>query len=210
MKKTVPIIEEQLLVGKRTVEQDRVRVRSQVKEIPVEESVTLREEHLTVERRPVDRVVTDAVFDAFEEGTIRVTAQAEEAVVTKEARVVEEVVIRKDVGQRTEHITDTVRRTDVQVEQTGPSGALLNQEFGYYDNAFRADFNSNYSSNEITYDYYEPAYRYGYDLRTSDRYGKQTWVEIEPEVQHHWEERNPGTWETFKNAVRHAWQNVKN
>jgi stress response protein YsnF len=39
----------------------------------------------------------------------------EEAVVGKEARVVEEVTLRKDVGERTETVRDTTRRTEVKV-----------------------------------------------------------------------------------------------
>ena len=40
----------------------------------------------------------------------------EQAVVNKDARVVEEVGIHKDAGQRTETVTDKVRRTEVEVE----------------------------------------------------------------------------------------------
>jgi uncharacterized protein (TIGR02271 family) len=114
---TLPVIEEELSVGKRTVERGGVRVYSRVTETPVEETVQLREEHVTVERRPVNRAVTDADVSAFKEGTIEVTETAEEAVVAKQARVVEEVVVGKQVEERTETVRDTVRRTDVEVEQ---------------------------------------------------------------------------------------------
>ncbi len=77
----------------------------------------MREEHVTVERRPVNRAVSDADVSAFKEGTIEVTETAEEAVVAKQARVVEEVVVGKQVEERTETVRDTVRRTDVEVEQ---------------------------------------------------------------------------------------------
>jgi len=83
----------------------------------VQEQVTLREEHVTVERRPVDRPVTQADMSAFQQGTIEVTERAEQAVVAKEARVVEEVVVGKEATERTETIQDTVRRTDVDVEE---------------------------------------------------------------------------------------------
>ena len=42
--------------------------------------------------------------------------RGEEAVVSKETRVTEELVIRKDVEERTETVSDTVRRTEVEVE----------------------------------------------------------------------------------------------
>ena len=82
------------------------------------ESVSLRDEHVEVERRAVNPT-TEAGADAFRERTIEMTETDEEAVVAKDARVVEEVVVRKDVGQRTETVDDSVRRTEVDVEQLG-------------------------------------------------------------------------------------------
>lgn len=115
----IPVMEEQLNVGKREVERGGVHVRSRVVERPVEEAVRLREERVKVERRPVNRAVTDADLQAFREGTIEVRERGEEAVVSKQARVVEEVVVNKEVGERTETVSDTVRRTDVDVDETG-------------------------------------------------------------------------------------------
>ena len=111
----MPVVEEELKVGKRVVEQGRVQIYSHVMEMPVEEQVTLREEHVTVERRPVDRPVTSADMGAFQEGSIELTEYAEEPVVAKEARVVEEVVVGREVTEHTETVRDTVRRTDVEV-----------------------------------------------------------------------------------------------
>ena len=112
----LPIIEEQLRIGKRTVESGATRVRTNVTEKPVEETVNLREEHVTVERRPVDRAVGNAP-NAFQEGTIEVTEMAEVPVVSKEARVVEEVVVGKEVTEHTETVRETVKRTDVDVDE---------------------------------------------------------------------------------------------
>jgi uncharacterized protein (TIGR02271 family) len=113
----VPIVEEQLAVGKREVERGRARIHTRVIETPVQEQVTLREEHVTVERHAVDRPVTAADATAFREGTIEVTERAEVPVVAKEARVVEEVTIGKEATERTETVRDTVRRTDVDVDE---------------------------------------------------------------------------------------------
>ena len=115
----IPVAEEQLHVGKREVEHGRVRVRSYLVERPVEEQVSLREERVAVERRPVEGSTrTGAVSgDAlFQERTIEMDEKREEAVVSKEARVKEELVIKKDVNQRTETISDTVRSTEVDIE----------------------------------------------------------------------------------------------
>lgn len=113
----IPIVEEQIRVGKRDVERGRVRVRSYVVETPVSEQVSLREERVEVQRRAVDRPLTNA-DDAFREQTIEATESREEAVVSKEARVVEEVSIRKDAAEHVETVHDTVRRQEVEIEDT--------------------------------------------------------------------------------------------
>ena len=113
---TIKVMEERLRVGKREVAAGAVRVRSYVVERPVEEQVRLHEERVTVERHPVDRPVTGADAAAFQERTIEARAMSEEAVVGKEARVVEEIGIRKEATERTETVHDTVRSTKVEVE----------------------------------------------------------------------------------------------
>jgi uncharacterized protein (TIGR02271 family) len=119
---SIPIIEERLIIGKRETTHGRVRVRSYVVETPVEEQVTLHTERVDVQRRPVDRPLA-ADDDAFRERTIEATETSEEAVVSKEARVKEEVVVRKDAEERTQTVSDTVRRTEVEVDdQRGAAG----------------------------------------------------------------------------------------
>ncbi len=113
----IPVIEEELNVGKRTVDSGGVNVSTKVTERPVEETVSLRDEEINVERRPVDRDVREADLAAVKDGNFTVTEREEEAVVGKTARVVEEVVVGKDVTEKTETVTDTVRRTDVDVEK---------------------------------------------------------------------------------------------
>ena len=111
----IPVAEERLNVGKRDVSHGRVRVRSYVVETPVNEQVNLRDERVDVQRRPVDRTIGGAE-DAFKERTIEMEERSEEAVVSKEARVKEELVVKKNVEQRAETVSDTVRRTEVDVE----------------------------------------------------------------------------------------------
>jgi uncharacterized protein (TIGR02271 family) len=112
---SIPVVEERLRIGKRDVNNGRVRVRSYVIEEPVRESVTLRDERVDVERRPVDRAATTG-DDLFRERTIELEEHGEEAVVSKDARVTEELVLRKQATERTEEVSDTVRRTEVEVE----------------------------------------------------------------------------------------------
>jgi len=114
----IPVVEEDIHVGKRETSRGRVRIQSRVVERPVEEQVNLREERVHVERRPVSGTAQAGSLgsDAFQERTIEVEERGQEAVVSKEARVTEELVIRKDVEERTESVSDTVRRTEVEVE----------------------------------------------------------------------------------------------
>jgi uncharacterized protein (TIGR02271 family) len=115
----IPVIEESMDVGKRQVERGGVRVRTRVIERPVEQDVRLREERVHVERYPVNRPVTADDIRAFREGTVELRETVEEPVVRKQARVVEEVAINKQAGERTETVRDTVRETEVNVEETG-------------------------------------------------------------------------------------------
>lgn len=114
---SIPVVEENLQVGKRTVEKGGVRVRSRIIEKPVEETVRLREEHVIVDRHAVDRAATEADFDNFKEGSIEITERAEKAVVGKQARVVGEVEVGKTVEEHDKTITDTVRKTEVEVDE---------------------------------------------------------------------------------------------
>lgn len=113
----LPVIEEQLNVGKRVVQRGGVRIHTHITERPVEESVTLREENVTVNRRDVNREVSDADVANFKDGEFTVTTQGEEAVVGKQSRVVEEVVVGKNVTEHEETVSDSVKRTDVEVEE---------------------------------------------------------------------------------------------
>jgi len=106
----VPVVEEQLKVGKRAVGSAGIRIHNRVTEKPVAEQVRLREEQVRVERRPVDRPLSDA-DKAFRGESISVPVTREEA-----------VVIKKDVQERSETVRDKVRRSDVEVERTGTQG----------------------------------------------------------------------------------------
>jgi uncharacterized protein (TIGR02271 family) len=114
----IPVVEEQLQVGKREVEKGGVRIQTTQTDRPVQASVNLREEQVNVERHRVDRPATAADLNQpGRNAAIEVTATSEVPVVAKEARVVEEVVVNKDVKERTETVRDSVRKTDVKVEK---------------------------------------------------------------------------------------------
>jgi uncharacterized protein (TIGR02271 family) len=195
----VPVVEEELAVGKRKINKGGVKVSTKVTETPVEERVHLHEEHVEVHRRPATRAAT-AKDTAFREGTLELTETAEEAVVSKRARVVEEVVIKKEGRDKTQAVKDTVRRTDVDVIES-------DEGFDAHDIDFRAHHKRHFGKGGSTYESYAPAYRFGYDLAGDKRYAGD-WTTIEPEVRKSWEKSHKGTWEQFKDAVRHGWEKI--
>ena len=209
---TVPVVEEDIAIGKREVERGHVRIASQVTEQPVEESVRLREEKVTVERRPADRPATEADFAAAGKDVIEMTEKAEEPVVTKRARVVEEVVVHKDVTEHTETVRGTERRTDVDVQREPETATatrrVTTQEFATYNDDFRKHCATAFAGKGAYVDY-EPAYRYGYELGTHERYRGRDWVALEADARRDWEARHPNTWERFKDAIRYGWDKVR-
>lgn len=122
-------VRERLSVGKRTMTRGGVRVFTRLTEVPVEESVALREERADIRRTPVDRVATPADLAAFEEGSLEIRETGEEAVVRKTARVTGEVEVGKTATTREETIRDTVRETKVEVEKM-PTGGPVDIERG--------------------------------------------------------------------------------
>ncbi len=121
---TLQSIEEQLKVGKHTVQRGRVRIHRTMSERPAEEQVSLHDERVHVERKPVDRAATEAdLSGAFEDRDIELTETTEEAVVAKTARVVEEVQLRTEATDRIETVHGTVRKTEIDVEKVddGPA-----------------------------------------------------------------------------------------
>jgi uncharacterized protein (TIGR02271 family) len=210
----LPVVEEELQVGKRQVQRGGARIHTYVTERPVEEQVNLHEERVNVERRPVNREATDADLNAFQDRTIEVTETAEEPVVAKRARVVEEVAVNKEATDRTETVRDTVRRQDVDVEQidagtTTTERAVGSTGFDAYNTDFRNHYQQNYASSGMDYDAYGPVYRYGYGLANDSRYSNQDWNTIEYDVRTRWEDRNPGTWEQFKDGIHYAWDKAR-
>lgn len=198
----LPVVREDLEVGKRAVDLGTVRVFSRTESRPVEQQVQLHEERAEIERRAVDRPATEADLRAFEGGSIEIHETSERPVVSKTARVVEEVTVGTEASTRTETISDQVRNTVVEVDKTG-SGMGSSPDY-------RSHYQANLSSLGGTYEDYEPAYQYGSTLRSDPRYADRSWDEVEADAQSDWVSRHPGdgasTWEKTKAAVRHGWE----
>ena len=124
--RVIPVTEEQLVVGKRAVQSGRVRIYGRVTEKPVEQSVQLQSERVTVDRRAVDRPA--GARDKKDDVVIEITETKEEPVIGKQERVVEEIVIGKTTEEHTETVRDTVRRKDVEIERTGNEERLREED----------------------------------------------------------------------------------
>jgi stress response protein YsnF len=113
----IPVAKEELEVGKRQTER-RHRIRTYVVERPVEEQVRLRDERVTVERRPVSGERA-AAADELQEREVEVVERHEEPVVAKKTRPTAEVVVHKEAKDRVETVRDKVRETKVDIDKGG-------------------------------------------------------------------------------------------
>ncbi len=200
----IPVIEEELNVGKRTVDTGGVRIKSDIREEPYEEDVELRHERVNVERRPVNRDATDEDLNAFKEGSMEFKESEEQVIAEKRRKVVEEVHVDKDIETETETVRDTLRKQDVNVERTDAD------EFQGFDRDFRSHFDRYYAAQGMEYNDVMPAYRYGYSLARDRRFQDYDWDGIEPEARVAWERRyGQNTWDRIRDAVRHAWEGAR-
>ncbi|HTB75228.1 MAG TPA: YsnF/AvaK domain-containing protein [Polyangiaceae bacterium] len=192
--RVIPIVREEMRVGRRTVERGGVRVSSHIVQKPVSEQVHLRETHVDIERRAVDRPLRGDE-KAFVDDTIEMVEMADEPVVSKQARVVEEVVVRKHVEDRTATISDKVRATEI--------------EFGKLRAFDPEDYRGHFESQKIggSFEPYLPAYQFGHELHR--RKAAERWEDVEGYARDRWEEDNPGTWDKFRGAILHAWSHAR-
>ena len=188
-----------------------VRVYTHVEQRPVEQQVTLHEEHVNVERRPVNRPVSESEFTTMKDQSFEVRKTAEQPVAAKQARIVEEVVINKEASDRVETVRDTVRSTDVEVEQmSGSQHTSRNEGFDSSAADFRSNWQSAYGNQGGTFEQHEPAYRYGHELGGNPQYRGQNWDSVAPQIQREWNNKYPNTWDRVSNAVRYGFEKAMN
>ncbi len=92
------------------------------------------------------------------------------------------------------------------MSESGDRIASWEDEDRYWRERFRE---RSYVPADRGYDYYRPAYRYGWE--SANRYQGRAWNDVEPELERGWE-RNRGesrsSWQDVKDAVRDAWDRV--
>jgi uncharacterized protein (TIGR02271 family) len=206
---SIPVVEQELQVGKRAVKRGAVRVYSRMMQQPVEERIDLREERVTVDRRAANRPATEADLEAADLDVIEITETVEEPIIGKRSRVVEEVVIGKEVHDRTETVRDNVLRSEVHVEDSrgqGRSDAGTTD----FDADFQNDFRSRYGADPSQrYEDYAPAYRYGYVMASDPRYNDRSFDEMDEQLRTDYLRNNPNSaWDRIKGAVRYGWEKV--
>jgi uncharacterized protein (TIGR02271 family) len=108
--------EEELAIGKRSVQAGEAYLRKRVETEHVRQEVPVMHEEVTVERRPLS---ADAATDVtISEDEIRVPVMEEEVVTQKRVVPKEEVVIRKRAVSDTEVVEEDVRRERVDVDDS--------------------------------------------------------------------------------------------
>ena len=110
------LAEEHINVGKRLIQKGTTRVRRFVIDKPVEAQVTLHEEHAKVVRRAVADPEFVKDID-WTDKTVEVAETAEEAVISKNARITEEVVVGREGTDHVETVRDKVRSQQIEVER---------------------------------------------------------------------------------------------
>ena len=207
--RVIPVVREELEVGKHEVDLGAARASARMESRPVNETIELREQYAEIERDPVDRPATQAGLNAFKDQTIEVQEMAEPAVVSKPARVVEEVTVGTQSSSKTAIISHSVRDTVADIDRDGMNNGNAMQEHAA---GYRTHFQNNFAGSGGQYEEYEPSYQYGSTLSADSRYANRSWDDIEPLAQQDWASQNtdskPGAWERTKAAVKHGWESA--
>lgn len=103
------------------METGRTRVRRFTTEREVAQEVTLHEEHAEVLRRTLNEPAALTAID-WSDSDIEVVETAEHALVSKTARLVEEIGLKKVGTDRIETVHEKLRRQQAEVVQVDTSG----------------------------------------------------------------------------------------
>lgn len=191
----IPVVEEELKVGTRVREAGEVKVRTGVEEEHVTEEIPIRAERVRVERRVADRTA-GAEDEPFREREVEVHERIEEPVVSKEARVVEEVVVTRETSEGMAQIDETLRKTVVDVDRLG----------GIDESEFRGHFDRTYASSGEEFETHRPGYMLGYGYSREPSLREVEYERAEPTMRERYEQRHgQGSFDRSREAVRHGW-----
>lgn len=116
----IPVMQEQVTVGKRLVETGKVRISKKVTEDQTSVSLPLSREEYHVERVPVNQIVDTPPPAMRHEGdTAIIPVLREVMVVQKRYEIVEEIRITKRRIETTDTQQITLRKEEVHIERSG-------------------------------------------------------------------------------------------
>jgi hypothetical protein len=102
-----------------------------------------------------------------------------------------------------------VGRTHLNSKRISDTPESSARGFGAFEGDFRGHHQTNAAQRRGPYERYRVVYCYGYDLGSDPRYRNVDWPTVEQAARPGWEERNPGTWEQFKETIQYAWDKAR-
>ena len=216
--RTLHLHEEELRETKERVQTGEVRLGKEVVEARKTVDVPVTHDEVYVERRPLDRRKDDSPIEAGESEAVRVPVSEERVDVEKQTVLAEEVRVGTRPVTETRQVSDTVKREEARIEQTGDvavagAGAAASASGGWAEAMprYRADWQRRSGASGGSWEEAEPGYRYGYEMASDPRYRGRAWSDAEPELRRDWAARHPETpWDRASAAIRAAWDGVTN
>jgi len=214
--RTLELREEELRVGKQSVEAGRVEVEKDIEtERRTIDVPTMREEAV-IERHPVDRRPASGPISDREE--IEVPLREEKVTVDKQAVVYEEVEVGKRQVQDTERVSGEVRREVAHIKNEGDTrintGDTRRSTWDDVSPTYRQTWQQKYGTMGGRWEDSEPGYRYGHEMANDDRYRDREWTQIEPELSTgytDWARQGGYTsdgnaWDKVRDHARESWE----
>jgi uncharacterized protein (TIGR02271 family) len=115
--------EEQLAISKREVGAGEVDIHKRVQSETVQQTIPVRREEVTVERRALHGAAEPGARIAAQDETVRVPLYREEVITEKRIVPTEEVIVRKTEVVDQQTVGATLRSEYVETTQTGIAGA---------------------------------------------------------------------------------------
>ncbi len=116
--RTIPVIEENIHLGKRVVETGRVRIVKTVNEEEALVEAALLQEEVQVERVPVNQYIETPPQVRYEGEVMIIPVIQEVVVIEKRLMLVEEIRVNKHQTERKVSETVILRKEEIHVERT--------------------------------------------------------------------------------------------
>lgn len=227
--RAIPVVEEQLGIGKREVQRGGVRIYSRVVETPLNENqikATVRRTEVEVEQLGARSGLGDDEYRRHWSSNFGSSGGRYEDYAPAYSYGSEMARNEKYRGRKWDEVESDLRSDwDTRYGKTGGGASAWEKmkaavRHGWDrmtgdtddDSRYRSHWDSNYSSLGGSYDDYAPAYRYGSDMAGSDKYRGRQWDDVESDLRSDYDTRygasGGSAWEKTKDAVRHGWNKM--